>query len=111
MTPHCLRDNRLLSAPRLRATRAVRLTIALSCKGRPPCRPHCGTVAAATNLEFGASDVRLPCRRAVGAAPGGPAAEPRLGGLCQLVRIVGRRQELRRVPEKWRAPQRFSQAD
>ena len=51
-------------------------------------------VAAATDVGFGGSDVQPPCRRAVGAAHGGSAAEPKLGGLCQLVRVVGLRHEL-----------------
>jgi len=35
------------------------------------------------------------CRgRAVGAAQGGSAAEPKLGGFCQLVRIVRRSLDL-----------------
>jgi hypothetical protein len=64
--------------------------ITLSCKSRLPCRPHFGTEAAATDLISGASVVRLPCRRAVEPPEGGSAAEPGLGGFCQLVSVVSR---------------------
>ena len=64
--------------------------ITLSCKDRLPCRPQeSGATAAATNTEW---QERTGSRRDAGvqfgAAPGGSAAEPRLGGFCQLVRAV-----------------------
>src|ERR1044071_8385349 len=60
--------------------------LTLSCKDRPPCRPPSGGgAAAATNMQWrerSAADVTP-------AAQFG-AAEPRLGGFCQLVRAVRR---------------------
>jgi hypothetical protein len=64
--------------------------LTLSCKSRPPCRPPWGgAAAAATNMQWRE-------RTAAGVTPacsseppqGGSAAEPRLGGFCQLVRAV-----------------------
>src|ERR1044071_4330165 len=66
--------------------------LTLSCKSRPPRRPPWGgAAAAATNAqrrERTAADVTPAC----GSEPpeGGSAAEPRLGGFCQLVRAVRR---------------------
>src|ERR1043165_1211680 len=66
--------------------------ITLSCKSRPPCRPlESGAAAAATNNEVaGANCSRCAAGVQFGAAPGGSAAEPGLGGFCQLVRAVSR---------------------
>ena len=66
------------------------IVLTLSCKSRPPRRPPSGgAAAAATNMQW-----REPT--AAGVTPacsseppeGGSAAEPGLGGFCQLVRAV-----------------------
>jgi len=66
--------------------------ITLSCKCRPPRRPlESGTPAAATNTKWRertAADVPRACSSEP--PEGGFAAEPRLGGFCQLVRVVSR---------------------
>ena len=64
--------------------------LTLSCKDRPPCRPQkSGAAAAATNTEVaGANCSRRDAGMQLGAAQGGSAAEPALGGFCQLVRVV-----------------------
>src|ERR1051325_5783655 len=66
--------------------------ITLSCKDRPPRRPlESGTLAAATNTKWqerSAADVTRACSSEP--PEGGSAAEPRLGGFCQLVRAVRR---------------------
>ena len=53
--------------------------------------PKSGAAAAAINTKW---QERNGSRRAAhvqfGAAQGGSAAEPRLGGFCQLVRVVSR---------------------
>src|ERR1051325_465497 len=59
-------------------------------QSRLPCRPHFGTEAAATDLIFGASVVRLPCRRAVRSRPRRLRRRANARRLCQLVRIVVR---------------------
>ena len=66
--------------------------ITLSCKSRLPCRhPKSGTAAAATNNAVaGANCSRRAAGVQFGAAQGGSAAEPGLGGFCQLVRAVRR---------------------
>ena len=58
----------ILASVIARNSRGRANVITLSCKGRLPRRPHCGTEAAATDLIFGAKEERLPCRRAIGAA-------------------------------------------
>src|ERR1051325_5630944 len=70
--------------------------ITLSCKSRPPCRPPgSGAPAAATNNKVaGGNCSRRDAGLQFGAAQGGAAAEPRLGGFCQLVRAVGPRHGL-----------------
>ena len=66
--------------------------LTLSCKSRPPCGPSgSGAAAAATNTklqERTAADVTRACSSEP--PEGGSAAEPRLGGFCQLVRAVSR---------------------
>ena len=66
--------------------------LTLSCKSRPPCRPPgSGAAAAATNTGVaGANCSRRDAGAQFGAAQGGSAAEPGLGGFCQLVRAVSR---------------------
>ena len=69
--------------------------ITLSCKSRLPRRPlESGAAAAATNTEW---QERTGSRRDAGVQleppEGGSAAEPRLGGFCQLVRVVGQRHD------------------
>src|ERR1051326_27360 len=64
--------------------------LTLSCKSRLTCRPPWGgAAAAATNThwrERTAADVTPACSSEP--PEGGSAAEPRLGGFCQLVRAV-----------------------
>src|ERR1044071_1200999 len=64
--------------------------LTLSCKSRPPCRPPSGgAAAAATNMQWrepSAADVTPACSSEP--PEGGSAAEPGLGGFCQLVRAV-----------------------
>ena len=66
--------------------------ITLSCKSRPPRRPPSGgAAAAATNMQWrepNAADVTPACSSEP--PEGGSAAEPGLGGFCQLVRAVRR---------------------
>src|ERR1043165_8900360 len=58
--------------------------ITLSCKSRPPRRPPSGgAAAAATNMQW-----RERTAAAVTPAVQFGAAEPGLGGFCQLVRAV-----------------------
>ena len=66
--------------------------LTLSCKSRPPCRPQkSGAAADATNNAVaGANCSRRDAGVQFGAAQGGSAAEPGLGGFCQLVRVVSR---------------------
>src|ERR1051325_2149207 len=70
--------------------------LTLSCKSRRPCRPPgTGTAPAATNNEVaGANCSRRDAGMQFGAAQGGSAAEPRLGGFCQLVGAGGARHGL-----------------
>ena len=84
--------------------------LTLSCKDRPPCRPPgSGAAAAATNNEVaGANCSRRDARVQFGAAQGGSAAEPGLGGFCQLVRVVSRLVEfLSGMRSRNEATQRF----
>src|ERR1051325_5016132 len=63
--------------------------ITLSCKSRLPRRPPESGAAAPTNAQWQerpAADVTRACSSEP--LEGGSAAEPRLGGLCQLVRTV-----------------------
>src|ERR1044071_1531876 len=80
----------MLSAPNV---------ITLSCKSRPPRRPlESGTTAAATNTKWQERTAAGVTRACSSEPPeGGSAAEPRLGGFCQLVRVVGRRLRFARL--------------
>src|ERR1044071_4779064 len=93
-----------------RFSRSAPNVITLSCKSRPPRRPHLGgAAAAATNVqrrERTAADVTPACSSEP--PGGGSAAEPWLGGFCQLVRAVSRpwhaagwRLEVRAPPPLW----------
>jgi hypothetical protein len=67
--------------------------LTLSCKSRPPCRPpeaarrlpRLTTAVAGANCSRRAAGVQLE------PPEGGSAAEPGLGGFCQLVRAVSQR--------------------
>src|ERR1043166_1835361 len=62
--------------------------LTLSCKSRPPCRPPPGgAAAAATNMQWQERTAADVTRAGSSEPPEcGSAAEPGLGGFCQLVR-------------------------